>query len=66
VTFLSSFLGVSFLKAFNYKVAVVVLEVVEHYRQKVRGLSADRRLTPFGFELKIAVIYYMLGTSTDR
>jgi len=29
---------------------------VEHYKQKVSRLSADRGLTPFGFELRIAVI----------
>ena len=56
MTFVGRFLGVSFLKAFNYKVAVVVLQVMDTDWQEVCRLSADRGLALFGFELKIAVI----------
>jgi len=56
VTFVGSFLGVPFLKLFNYKVAVVVFEVVDTDWQEVRRLVADRGLTLFGFKLKVTCI----------
>jgi len=56
VTFVGSFLGVPFLKVFNYKLAVVVLEVVDTDWQEVCRLVADRGLTPFGFKLKVTGI----------
>ena len=56
MTSVGSFLGVPFLKEFNYKVAVVVLEVVDTDWQEVGWLVADCGLAPFGFQLKVTVI----------